>query len=70
MCSKNEQNNIQKLVPKLLEQNYPEFELILVNDNSTDETFEVLQKFEEKHNSIKLLTLTTLKLSGATKNTL
>ena len=55
VCCKNEQNTIQKLVPKLLEQNYPEFEIILVNDNSTDGTFEILQDFEKKHTLIKVV---------------
>jgi glycosyltransferase involved in cell wall biosynthesis len=55
VCCKNEQNNIQLLIPKILEQNYPEFEIILVNDNSTDDTFEVLQKFEKKHQSVKVV---------------
>jgi glycosyltransferase involved in cell wall biosynthesis len=42
ICAKNESENLQKFLPKVLEQNYPNFEVIVVNDGSTDESEDLL----------------------------
>lgn len=47
VCSKNEQENLSTLVPLLLEQNHPDFEIILINDASIDDTLEVIEQFQE-----------------------
>ena len=36
ICAKNELENLRSHLPKILEQNYPEFEVIVVNDQSND----------------------------------
>ncbi len=41
--AKNEEKNIRCCVEKLLAQDYPRFELIAVNDNSTDQTESILK---------------------------
>lgn len=41
--AKNEERNIRSCVQKLLAQDYPHFELIVVNDNSTDQTEALLK---------------------------
>ena len=38
ICARNEAENLKKLLPSVLNQFYPEFEVIVVNDGSTDET--------------------------------
>ena len=38
ICSKNEANKLKEFLPSILEQDYPDFEVIVVNDGSTDET--------------------------------
>ncbi len=48
VCAKNEAENLEKNIPLLLEQEYPNFELILVNDASTDETPNIIEKFAEQ----------------------
>ncbi|MGV6846671.1 MAG: glycosyltransferase, partial [Lutibacter sp.] len=53
VCAKNEAANLLKLIPKLLDQKYATFELVLVNDNSSDETLKVMQQF--KTNKIKIV---------------
>ena len=55
VCAKNEAENIQKFVPLLLEQNYPDFELVLIDDSSSDNTLELFEAFEKNHANIKLV---------------
>ncbi len=43
--ARNEARNIQRCVEALLAQSYPNFELIVVDDRSTDETPEILKAF-------------------------
>lgn len=47
--AKNESVNLQKHLPVLLTQNYPEYEVIVVNDGSTDESDEILKSFENQY---------------------
>ena len=57
VCAKNEADNLAKLVPKLLQQNHPNFELILINDSSSDHTLEVLEAFQQKDKRIKIVNI-------------
>lgn len=45
---KNEYLHLQKLVPALLSQKYANFEIIIVDDFSTDESFAYLKSFEDQ----------------------
>lgn len=47
--AKNESENLQNNLPALLTQDYPEYEVIVVNDGSTDESDDVLKRFEQEH---------------------
>ncbi|NCC98927.1 MAG: glycosyltransferase [Bacteroidia bacterium] len=42
ICAKNEEVNLNEKLPKVLEQDYPDYEVIVVNDSSSDESEEVL----------------------------
>lgn len=55
ICAKNEAENLKKNLPEILNQNYNDFEVVLVNDNSSDDTFEVMEVFAEKYSNIKLV---------------
>ncbi|MDP4203543.1 MAG: glycosyltransferase [Bacteroidota bacterium] len=44
ICAKNESENLRQFLPAILEQDYPCFEVIVVNDGSTDETSDLLQE--------------------------
>ncbi len=57
ICAKNEYNNLQKHLPLVLEQDYPEFEVILVNDFSQDDSYFLLKEFEEKYPHFKVVHL-------------
>jgi glycosyltransferase involved in cell wall biosynthesis len=43
ICARNESENLSRFLPEILEQDYPCFEVIVVNDGSTDETSDLLQ---------------------------
>jgi glycosyltransferase involved in cell wall biosynthesis len=47
ICAKNEADNLNYNLPLFLNQNYPAFELILINDCSIDNTLDVLENFKK-----------------------
>lgn len=53
IACKNEAENLEQLLPLLLQQNYASFEIILINDHSTDATAEVMQRFAKDDSRIK-----------------
>ncbi|MFY0629449.1 MAG: glycosyltransferase [Flavobacteriaceae bacterium] len=55
VCSKNEAENLEKLIPLLLQQNYYKFELVLINDASTDNTQDILERFQKENSKVKLV---------------
>ena len=52
ICAKNEQENLQNFLPSILEQNYPNFEVIVVNDGSYDDTEDVLNFLSKKYSNL------------------
>ena len=55
VCAKNEEENVIRYIPLLLEQNYPDFEIVLIDDASSDNTLEVFEEFEKQHANIRLV---------------
>jgi len=55
VCGWNELENLKKLIPRLLEQNYPLFELVIVDDRSSDECYDFLLFESFKHKDMKLV---------------
>ncbi|WP_046758811.1 glycosyltransferase [Kordia jejudonensis] len=55
VCAKNEAENLEKLIPELLRQSYKKFEIVLINDASSDETLEIMERFQKKHDNIKIV---------------
>lgn len=51
----NVSNRIDKLINSLMCQNYKNVEIIIVDNNSTDNTFEILKKYEIKYKNICVL---------------
>ena len=55
ICAKNEAKNLEENLPYILNQNYSNFEVVLVNDSSSDETLEVMEHFEANSKNIKIV---------------
>ena len=55
ICAKNEAENLQKFIPSILKQNYTNFELVLINDASIDNTLEIMEAFQKENNNIKIV---------------
>lgn len=53
ICARNEDNNLKEMLPKVCEQDYNEFEVIVVNDCSEDETVIVLAEMEKKYTNLR-----------------
>lgn len=58
ISARNESKNLQQYLPQILEQDYPDFEVVVVNDCSYDGSDEVLEEFEKKYPRLKVVTIT------------
>ena len=56
ICAKNEAANLQKHLPFFFNQNYPEFEIVVVNDQSTDRSEDILSELSERFSQLHLIT--------------
>jgi glycosyltransferase involved in cell wall biosynthesis len=55
VCAKNEEENVINFIPLLAEQNYPDFEIILIDDASSDATLDIFEEFEKKYPNVHLV---------------
>ena len=55
ICARNEAENLKKYLSFILEQNHPNFEVIVVNDCSYDDSEDVLKVFIEKYKNLKVV---------------
>jgi chlorobactene glucosyltransferase len=53
--ARNEQMNIEECILSLLQQDYPNFEVIVLNDHSTDATKEIVRHIQQKHKNLQNL---------------
>lgn len=57
VAAHNELENLIELLPQLLDQDYPEFEVVLVNDRSDDDTEFYLYELERQFPNFKIVTV-------------
>lgn len=57
ICAKNEAENLSKNLPHFLKQNYPEYEIVVVNDCSSDATEEVLMDMKVIYPQLRYTTI-------------
>lgn len=57
ICAKNEEENLLQFLPSILEQDFPPYEVVVVNDCSVDNTEDVLKEFTKKYNHLKIVTI-------------
>src|SRR5690606_31268157 len=55
ICARNEEENLRQYLPKILAQDYPTFEVILVNDYSEDDTKWLLRDLSAQHPNLKVV---------------
>ncbi|WP_338647624.1 glycosyltransferase [Flavobacterium sp. KS-LB2] len=55
VCAKNEEDNVLNFIPLLAEQNYPDFEIVLIDDASSDKTLDVFEGFEKQYSNVRLV---------------
>jgi cellulose synthase/poly-beta-1,6-N-acetylglucosamine synthase-like glycosyltransferase len=57
ICAWNEEDNLKKNLQSILEQNHTDFEVIVVNDHSRDETDLLLQAWQERFAHLRVINL-------------
>lgn len=55
VCAHNEEKNLRELIPLLLRQEYPEFEIIIVEDRGNDDSFDFLYEATKHHNKLRVV---------------
>jgi glycosyltransferase involved in cell wall biosynthesis len=57
ICAKNEYQNLLNNLPAVLEQDYPDYEVIVVNDASDDDSIELLSSLSRKYKHLRIFNL-------------
>ena len=57
ICARNEYRNLAENLPLILQQDYPDFEVVVVNDNSDDESNFLLQDLALEFKKLKVVTI-------------
>lgn len=57
ICARNEAENLSRFLPSIFEQDYPSYEVVVVNDCSYDGTKDCLKEFALKHPNLKVVTI-------------
>lgn len=70
ISAKNEAHNILKFLPKILNQDYNTFEVIVINDASEDNTLQVLNNFSEQYTNLSIINIKKSSSAKGKKNAL
>ncbi len=57
ICARNEAENLQQYLPRILNQNYHSFEVIVINDHSDDKTEDILLDFNINYPILRFFSL-------------
>ncbi len=55
VAAHNEEKNLKQFLPLLLSQQYPDFEVVVVNDRSVDGTYDYLNELKDRHSNLKVV---------------
>ncbi len=61
ICAKNEAENLRKFLPRILSQSYRSIELVLVEDGSIDNTLEIMQEFQKRNSTLRIIIISNTK---------
>ena len=67
ICAKNEAKNLKQFLPSILNQDYENFEVVLINDASSDDSLDIMEAFSEKHSNIKIVNVKNIEAFWANK---
>ena len=57
VCARNEFDNLEKHLPSLLNQDYPKYQVVVVNDCSWDNSAKYLEQMATLHSHLKIVTI-------------
>jgi glycosyltransferase involved in cell wall biosynthesis len=55
VCAKNESDNLKQFIPYIIGQDYHQFEIVLINDSSTDDTLAVMHHLKSTNPNVKVV---------------
>ncbi len=55
VCAKNEAENVKNFFPLLVNQNYTDYEIVLIDDASSDDTLDIFEEYEKLYPNVKLV---------------
>lgn len=65
VAAKNEEKNLPGLLKSLTKQKYPDYEIIIIDDGSVDDTASILTEAKTKYNNLKVIHLAAVGKKGA-----
>lgn len=57
ICARNEYENLKTFLPEILNQDYPDFEVLIVNDLSDDDTAKLIEEMQKQYSHLRVFTL-------------
>lgn len=57
ICARNELKNLRNFLPSILDQDYPHYQVVVVNDCSWDESVKYLDEMEDAFKNLKVVTI-------------
>ncbi len=57
ICARNELKNLRNFLPSILDQDYPDYQVVVVNDCSWDESGKYLEEMADAYGRLKVVTL-------------
>lgn len=66
--ARNEEKNINKCIKAFIKQDYPNFEIVVLDDNSSDDTYNIVKKLSKQNKNIRIFKGKTLPPGWLGKN--
>lgn len=68
IAARNEEKSITRTIESLLQQNYPRFEIIVMNDRSQDRTMDLVNELAQRHKCLRVFDIKNLPAGWIGKN--
>jgi len=70
ICAKNESDNLLNFIPEVVGQDYPAYEVIVVDDASSDDSLKILKQLSTQYNNLRVFSFDFKKYSHGKKEVL